>query len=186
MVTKCHCNICEIICHLIFCRRNSNTQELNYRDHTQDRSRSRSRSKDKRNRSKDRSRRQGIYFYFNFGEIHFLRNQGARRNWGDKWTLKIVFNRYYCGSKKTFVAVIWTLWKILSKYFWTSWSTYLNCRHRAATAVYLAINTTNISIFDSYDMKRLWFKFGYDIFSVFKMPTHVWFMSFQQGIDWRI
>ena len=29
---------------------------------------------------------------------------------------------------------------------------------------------TSISILDSYDMKTLWFKFGYDIFTGFKMP----------------
>ena len=29
---------------------------------------------------------------------------------------------------------------------------------------------TSISVFDSYDMKTLWFKFDHDIFSGFKMP----------------
>ena len=29
---------------------------------------------------------------------------------------------------------------------------------------------TSISIFDSYDMKTLWFIFDHDIFSSFKMP----------------
>ena len=29
----------------------------------------------------------------------------------------------------------------------------------------------SISMFDSYDMKTLGFKFGYDIFAGFKMPT---------------
>ena len=31
--------------------------------------------------------------------------------------------------------------------------------------------STSISIFDSYDMKTLWFEFGHDIFTGFKMPT---------------
>ena len=30
---------------------------------------------------------------------------------------------------------------------------------------------TNFSIFDFYDMKTFWFKFGHDIFTGFKMPT---------------
>ena len=30
---------------------------------------------------------------------------------------------------------------------------------------------TSISIFDFYDMKTFWFKFGHDIFTGFKMPT---------------
>ena len=30
---------------------------------------------------------------------------------------------------------------------------------------------TSISIFDSYDMKTLWFEFGHDIFTGVKMPT---------------
>ena len=29
---------------------------------------------------------------------------------------------------------------------------------------------TRVSIFDSYDMKSLWFKFGQDIFADFKLP----------------
>ena len=31
---------------------------------------------------------------------------------------------------------------------------------------------TNISTFDSYDMKCLWFKFGHDIFTGYKMASH--------------
>ena len=30
---------------------------------------------------------------------------------------------------------------------------------------------TSISIFDSYDIKALWFEFGNDIFTGFEMPT---------------
>ena len=32
------------------------------------------------------------------------------------------------------------------------------------------VTLTSISVFDSYNMKTLWFKFGHDIFSGFKMP----------------
>ena len=39
---------------------------------------------------------------------------------------------------------------------------------------------TNISIFDSYDMKTLWFKFGHDIFIGFKMASrYIWDALFQ-------
>ena len=37
---------------------------------------------------------------------------------------------------------------------------------------------TSISIFDSYDMKSLWFRFGYDIFNGFKMPLNLGVFNF--------
>jgi hypothetical protein len=50
---------------------------------------------------------------------------------------------------------------------WSGWPVYevkcLCSRGRVATP-------TSISIFDSYDIKSLWFKFGHDIFTGFKMP----------------
>ena len=44
---------------------------------------------------------------------------------------------------------------------------------------------TSISIFDSYYMKTLWFKFGHYIFSGFKMPLKLGCQFFSLFIKWN-